>query len=111
MLLSRSVLTFRLTLATVCSPSLPVSACCFASSVMWIAPPLMPLPVTLLPLPEAPITTGGVALQLPLVGTLLPGTLSPPVVAWPCWLVPTPPAVVLPPPPLPPPTGIMPPPP
>ncbi|MGF2531111.1 hypothetical protein ACQUWX_25760, partial [Ralstonia pseudosolanacearum] len=65
-----------MTLATVCSPSLPVSACCFASSVMWIAPPLMPLP-------EAPITTGGVALQLPLVGTLLPGTLSPPVVAWP----------------------------
>ena len=54
---------------------------------MRIAAPLMPLPVVLPALPEAPITTGGVALQLPLLGRLLPGTLPAPVLAWPCWLV------------------------
>lgn len=75
---------------------------------MRIAAPLMPLPVVLPALPEAPITTGGVALQLPLLGRLLPGTLPAPVLAWPCWLVPTPPAVEPPDPPEPP-MGIMPP--
>jgi len=45
---SLPVETLRLTLATVAAAPLPLSACCLASSVMLICPPLMPLRVVLL---------------------------------------------------------------
>ncbi|MCY1293079.1 hypothetical protein D9M70_423270 [compost metagenome] len=68
----------------------PVSACWPAASVMVISAPLMPLWVVLLPLPLAAMAIGGVALNSPLLASVVPGTL-PPVAALPCWSVPTPP--------------------
>ena len=55
----------------------PLSSCCLAWSVMVICAPLMPLWVVLLLLPLAAIAIGGLALKLPLVGKVLPGTWPP----------------------------------
>lgn len=72
-LLPWSLETSRFRLATVVSAFLPVSACCFWSSVMQISAPLIPDFVVLLASPLAFIATGGVAEKPFKLGKVLPG--------------------------------------
>ncbi|MCY1555361.1 hypothetical protein D9M68_920180 [compost metagenome] len=90
LVVSRSLETSRLRLAIVCSPFLPVRFCCSASLLMTMVPPLMPLRVTLLASSLALMAIGMVALRsLSFFGRSVPGVCVPPLVALPCWSLPT----------------------
>ncbi|CAB3810233.1 hypothetical protein LMG28688_07195 [Paraburkholderia caffeinitolerans] len=81
----------RLIPATASSTLWPVSCCCFASSVMRIAPPLIALFVVDAASPDAPSATGGAIVTPPAEGSVVPGTGFTLVAVPPCVLPISPP--------------------